>query len=51
MPPSTRSITTWGLLAYYASPHALYNIAATTCHLGDIFDTFDSKTNEKIQDA
>jgi hypothetical protein len=32
-------------------PHAAYNMAATTCHLEDISNTPDPKTNERLDEA
>jgi predicted glycosyltransferase len=32
-------------------PHVAYNMVATTCRLGDIYDTLDPKTNEWLHKA
>ena len=32
-------------------PHAAYNMAATACHLEDISDTPDPKTNERLNEV
>jgi hypothetical protein len=32
-------------------PHAVYNMASATCHLEDIANTLDPKTNEWLNEA